>query len=158
MELAQKQQASILPTNQSLLDQINASSGHLDNIKKNLDTPQLTLKDSHQQLLDSKLSASNQHIQKASDYLGANKVSTTQLPDDTTPVAKFLGYVTDGENQLLEAKRKLKDIQSKGGELKPSEMMLVQINLSQAQQEIEFSSTLLSKVVDSLKQILSTQL
>jgi hypothetical protein len=36
--------------------------------------------------------------------------------------------------------------------------MLIQINLAQAQQEIEFSSILLSKVTDALKQTLSIQL
>jgi flagellar biosynthesis/type III secretory pathway ATPase len=37
-------------------------------------------------------------------------------------------------------------------------MMYMQIKMSQAQQEIEFSSTLLGKVIDSIKQVLNTQL
>ena len=47
MELAQKQ--SILPTTQSLMGQLDTSSIHLGDIKSNLNTPKLTLKDSQQQ-------------------------------------------------------------------------------------------------------------
>jgi hypothetical protein len=158
MQLAQLQQSGVASTPESLLGQVNSTAIQMDDIRNRLNTPDLTLKNSHQKLLNSKLTEANEHLQKASEYLGAEEINPTQLPDDVTPVAKFLGYLTDGQNRLLAAKQQLSSISAKGGELHPSEMMLIQINLSQAQQEIEFSSVLLSKVTDALKQTLSIQL
>lgn len=152
---AQKQ---ITPTFDSVLNQINQTTNLQNDIREKLGTPNLTLKNSHQKLLNSKLSESNNHLQNAAEYMGAPKITPTKTAPGSDPVAKFLGYLTDGQNQLLQTKKTLEDIQAKGGDMKPSQMMLVQVNLSQAQQEIEFSSVLLSKVVDALKQTLSIQL
>lgn len=158
MQLAQMQQSGITATTESLLGQVNAASNQIGELRNRLNTPDLTLKNSHQKLLNSKLTEANDHLQKATEYLGAEDISPTQVAEDTTPVTKFLGYLTDGENRLLSAKQQLSSLSAKGGELQPSEMMLVQINIAQAQQEIEFSSLLLSKVTDALKQTLSIQL
>jgi hypothetical protein len=152
---AQKQ---ITPTFDSVLNQINQTTNLQNDIREKLGTPNLTLKNSQQKLLNSKLSESINHLQNAAEYMGAPKITPTKTPSGSDPVAKFLGYLTDGQNQLLQTKKTLEDIQAKGGDMKPSQMMLVQVNLSQAQQEIEFSSVLLSKVVDALKQTLSIQL
>ena len=145
-------------TTDTLLGQVNTSQTHLNNIQNSLNTPNLTLKNSHQKLLNTKLQESNDHLRKASEYLGAQTLPPTEIPPDAEPVGRFLGYITDGQNQLLEAKRKLQEMSAKGGQIAPSQMMLIQVNLAQAQQEIEFSSVLLSKVVDALKQTLSIQL
>jgi hypothetical protein len=158
IEISQKQQASLSPSFESITGQMTISENQLNDIKDKLNTPNLSLKNSHQRLLTAKLDDSFEHLQKASNYLGADQVQAPEIPKDAEPIVKFLGYVTNGQNQLLAAKQRLEDIQSKGGELKPGEMLLVQINLSQAQQEIEFSSLLLSKVVDSIKQTISIQL
>lgn len=156
MELAQRQMA--LPTNDSLLNQINQTHNFQNDVQEKLRTPNLSLKDSHQKLLNTKLSESFDHLQNAAEYAGANRIDLKKLPDGTDPITKFLGYVTSGENQLLETKKKLEDITAHGKELKAAEMLLVQTNLAQAQQGIEFSSVLLSKIVDALKQTLSIQL
>ena len=158
MDLAASQQAAITPSSDTLIGQVNTTQTQINDIKDKLNTPNLQLKNSHQKLLNSKLTEANEHLQKASDYLGANDITPTQIPGDATPITKFLGYLTDGQNRLLLAKERLHNISAQGGTLQPSEMMLIQINLSQAQQEVEFSSVLLSKVTDALKQTLSIQL
>ena len=43
-------------------------------------------------------------------------------------------------------------------QLNPGEMMAVQVKMGLAQQEIEYTSTLLSKVIQSITQIINTQL
>jgi hypothetical protein len=157
MELG-PQASGVPPTPENLLEQVDTTNNKIDFIKQNLQTPNLTLKNSHQRLLDSKITQSFYHAQKAADHLGATKIAEPQLPETSTPVAKFLGYLSSGQQQLFEAKKKLEDIQAKGQKLTPSQMMLVQVNLAQAQQQIEFSSVLLSKVVDALKQTINIQL
>ena len=156
MDITQKGATS--PTTESVLNQIDQTTNLQNEITNNLNTPNLQLKNSHEKLLDTKLTEANSHLDKASEHLGANVLPKTEVSEGTRPVAKFLGYLTDGQNQLVEAKKKLQDIQSQGGELKPSQLMLIQVNLAQAQQQIEFSSVLLSKAVDTLKQTINIQL
>ena len=95
-------------------------------IKENVQTPGLELKPSHQRLLNSKLKESFSHLQNASDYLGANKVSINE-DENLGPVEKFLGYLSGGQDQLLEAKRKLQQLQAQGKKLSPPEMMLIHL-------------------------------
>ena len=155
MELSSKTQ--IPPTPENLLTQVDSTNNIIGDIQGKLQTSKLKLKNSHQRLLDNKLSQSVNHLQKAADNLGAKKVNIPVSEDDR-PIAKFLGYLSGGQQQLIEAKKKLQEMQAQGKKLSPSEMLLVQVNLSQAQQQIEFSSVLLSKVVDALKQTLNIQL
>jgi flagellar biosynthesis/type III secretory pathway ATPase len=58
----------------------------------------------------------------------------------------------------MAVQQKLKSLAASNKPINPADMMLVQIKMSQAQQEIEYSTTLLGKVIDSLKQIINTQL
>ncbi len=89
--------------------------------------------------------------------MGAEVPDPTKVPDTANPVERFLGYVSDGQNQLLAAKAQLQEL-GQTGTANPADLMLVQIKLSQAQQELEYSSILLSKVVDIFKQMLNIQL
>lgn len=157
MELAKEQMATS-PTADSLLSQVNSTQNQINDIKDKLNTPNLNLKNSHQKLLNSKISEANDHLQKANEYLGTEEITPSQIPENATPITKFLSYLTDGQDRLLMAQQRLKEISSKKEQLQPSEMMLIQINLAQAQQEIEFSSVLLGRVTDALKQTLSIQL
>ncbi len=79
------------------------------------------------------------------------------MAKNANPAMKFLGMVTDGQNKLYEAQAQLRSL-GKDKSLQPGKMLLIQIKLAQAQQEIEYSSVLLSKMVDALKRVLSTQL
>nr|NGX26748.1 hypothetical protein [Chlamydiota bacterium] len=79
-------------------------------------------------------------------------------PKGSGPLQKFLGLVTDGQNQLEAAKQKLTDLSAKGEDLRPAEMLMIQIKLNKAQQELEYSSLLLGKAVDDLKMMMNIQL
>lgn len=157
IELA-RQSSALSPTFDTLNGQILISNNQLSDIRNDLNTPNLKFKNSHERLLTTKLNDAFDHIQKASNYLGAPQIKQTEIPQDAQPVLKFLSFITDGQNQLLQAKQRLEELQGKGEEMKPGEMMLVQVNLAQAQQEIEFASLLLSKLVDALKQTITIQI
>jgi hypothetical protein len=45
-----------------------------------------------------------------------------------------------------------------GNQMSPADFLIVQIRMSQAQQEIEYSSLLLGKVIDSIRTTLSIQI
>lgn len=146
------------PSYNTLLAQVNGAHQTLSGIQDQLNTPNLKFKRQHQYLLKSKLNDANDHLASANARLGVPTQPSTDTPDSAGPVVKFLAYVTDGQNQLLAAKSQLEQLNEKGGQVSPSDMLLIQVKLSQAQQELEYSSTLLSKVVDFLKQMLSIQL
>ena len=146
------------PTIESLLGQVNTAEGTMRNIQKNLNTPNLKFKHSHQKLLENKLTEAKGNLADASEKLGLPKVPDQAIPAGATPVTRFLNFVTTGQEQLISAKRKLEEITAGKGQLQPAQMLLVQVKIAQAQQALEYSSVLLSKVVDSIKQIMGMQI
>jgi hypothetical protein len=142
----------------SLLGQADTTSNTINSLQNNLNTPNLKFKHSQQRLLDNKLTDAQSHITTASEKLGAPLLPKTKIPAGSRPVVKFLSYVTDGQNQILAAKKQLQAIKAKGQALKPTDMLLVQVKLAQAQQELEYSSVLVSKVVDVIKQTINIQI
>lgn len=155
-------QATTLPTGPSydtLLAQVNGAQGNLQVMQNHLnDNPNLKFKRQQQYLLRDKLTSANSHLASANSKLGAEQPPPTELSNQASPIEKFIGYIADGQNQLIAAKKQIEALKDQGPNLNPSELLLVQVKLSQAQQEIEYSSTLLSKVVDTFKQMMSIQL
>lgn len=158
MELASKGGVQITPTFQSLMSQVQNTQDTLGEVQKNLKTPQLKLKKSQQQLLKNKLSDANSHLQSAAEKLGAKTPPDTQIDKNADPVTRFLGMITDGQNKLQASKQQLEELSKSGKQMNPGELLLIQVKINQAQQEIEYSSVLLSKVTDALKQMLNIQL
>lgn len=150
--------ASTAPTIDTLLNQVQTSQGNLHDIKSKLETPNLALKRQHQTLLRDKLNDAKGHMKAANSKLGISLPSDKNIPDSHGPIAKFLGYVTDGQNQLVATQNQLKEMSKKPGQMNPADLLLVQVKLSQAQQELEYSSVLLGKVVDVFKQMLNIQI
>lgn len=147
------------PSYDKLLTQVNSAQGNLQMMQNHLnDNPNLKFKRQQQYLLRDKLTSANQHLASANSKLGGQPPEPKQVSDQASPIEKFIGYVADGQNQLIAAKKQIEALKDQGPNLNPSELLLVQVKLSQAQQEIEYSSTLLSKVVDTFKQMMSIQL
>lgn len=147
----------IEPSFDTLISQVGTSQDSLTNVKNQLKTNNLQFRRSQQHLLRNKLSDASTYLRAANSRLGAE---TPPMPSQSgaKPIERFINYVTDGENQLAAAKQKILDMQKKGDQLTPADFMLVQIKMSQAQQEIEYSSILLSKVIDAIKQTLNIAL
>ncbi len=80
------------------------------------------------------------------------------MPSGLSGISRFIAMVNDGQDQLAEIQEQLKNMSAKGGQINPGEMMSIQVKMGLAQQEIEYSSTLLGKVIQSLTQIINTQL
>ena len=156
MELASKAAISTTPTFQSLTEQAQNAKDTLGEVEKNLKQPKLRLKKSQKDLLENKLSSANDHLQSAAQKLNAN--IPEKIPTSADPIAKFLGMVTDGQNQLAQVNQKLQELGSQSDSVSAGDMLLIQVKIAQAQQEIEYSSVLLSKVVDSIKQIINIQI
>jgi hypothetical protein len=145
------------PTLDSLLSQARSAQDSLGTVEQQLQTPNLKLKRSQTHLLKNKLQDSNEYLRSASAKLGIES-SPLQLPSGASPIGRFLAYINDGQDQLDSVQQKLKELAASKNDIRPAEMLFIQVKMSQAQQEIEYSSTLLSKVIDSIKTIMNTQL
>ncbi|NGX56145.1 MAG: hypothetical protein K1060chlam5_00380 [Candidatus Anoxychlamydiales bacterium] len=158
MDLASKETISTTPNFQTLLSQTQNMRDTLGNVQNQLKTPNLKFKKSQENLLNSKLSTANDHLQAAAEKMGATVPENTQVSANANPLARYLAMVTDGQNQLVSAQEQLKKLNTDGTKLQPGDLLLIQIKLAQAQQEMEYSSILLSKTVDALKRMMDIQL
>jgi hypothetical protein len=152
------QQQAFLPSNPTmttLLSQATAAQTTLGDINSQLSTPNLKLKQSSKYLLKNKLTDANGHLATAGTKLGLQPQEPTQL---SGPFGKFIGLVTDGQNQMRAAQQQLQALKAKGDQLSPADMLLVQVKLNLAQQELEYSSVVLSKAIDDMKQLFNVQL
>ncbi len=146
-----------LPSTDSLVAQIGTSQDSWANMRNQLNTKDLEFKRSQRHLLRNKLSDANNHLKAVNEKLGV-EVPPTPARAGARPVERFLGLITDGENQLASAKAQILTAQAKPDQIRPADLLLMQVKLTQAQQEIEYASALLAKVVESIKATMSIQL
>lgn len=146
------------PTLNTIQEQAKMADSTLSNINNQLQTPKLKLKQSTKYLLKNKLNSAKNHIKSASDKIGAPAIDEEAVPAGSGPLNKFLSLVTDGQNQLDATQQHLSALAKKGDQIKPADMLMIQIKLSKAQQELEYSSLLLGKAVDDLKMMMNIQL
>jgi hypothetical protein len=147
------------PSLDVLVAQVGTSQDSLANVRNQLKTKGLEsqLSRSRSHLLRNKFSDASTYFRAANARLGAE---TPPMPSQAgaRPLERFINYVADGESQLFAAKQKILDMKDVGDQLRPADFMLIQIKLSQAQQELEYSSTLLGKMIDSIKTTLNIAL
>lgn len=150
------------PNIQSLVEQSNLVQNTLKDVHTQLSTPNLNLKSSQKYLVKNKLSDVNAHLSAVNAKLGIPPQETQadlSHSKASGPISQYLGYVTDGINQLESAKTQLANISSRGpGSLAPAEFMLLQLKFNKAQQELDFTSTLLAKSIEGLKMIMNVQI
>jgi len=145
------------PTYDTIQTQAKTAHTSMGELNQQLNTPKLKLKQSTKYLLNNKLNGANTDIHSASMKLGAEEVKD-QEENASGPLAKYLNLVTSGQKQLELTQQQLQKIAASGEKMNPADMLLVQVKLNKAQQQLEFSSMLLGKSIDSLKQMMNTQL
>lgn len=145
------------PSMDSLVSQVSTMQDSMGNLQNQLKTKNLQLSRPQQHLLRNKLSDTSTYLRAANGKLG---IETPPMPSPQGggAIERFINFISDGENQLNAAKQKIMEMKKNGDKMNPADMLLIQVKMNQAQQEIEYSSTLLSKVITSLTQILNTQL
>ncbi len=147
-----------LPTPQTLQAQMNTTSSSLGDIKNQLHTKGLKLKQSDKYLLRNKLGQADQHLRTANQHLGGDPGVPVNLKSTKNPLNKFLAMVADGQHQLNSAATQLRNLNSSGQEINAGEMLLVQVKLQKAQQELDYTSVLLGKAVELVKTLLNVQI
>ena len=147
------------PTMESVQQQMNSVSGSLGDIKTHLHTKGLKLKHSEKLLVRKKLSNAQEHITTVSKKLGNNTESlAAKLNRSRNPVAKFLSMVSDGQHQMIKAAETLKKLNADGQSVNPAKLLLVQIKLNKAQQELNYTSVILGNATSMIKTLFNIQI
>jgi hypothetical protein len=146
------------PTIASIQEQAKMANATMGDISNQLGTPKLKLKQSTKYLLKNKLNSAKGHLQSASTKMGAPVVGEEEEKEGGGPLQKFVNLVTSGQRQLQATQAHLAAIAAKGEQMNPADMLMVQIKLNKAQQELEYSSLLLGKAIDDLKLMMNIQL
>jgi len=158
MDVAGKAPISATGTDLSTLStQATNAKDSLGQVEKQLNDQKLKLKRSQNHLVRQKLEDANSYIRAAGSKVGA-KLTDQKLPPGASGISRFIAMVNDGQDQLMQVQQKLHELAAKGQQLNPGDIMAVQIKMGLAQQEIEYTSTLLSKVIQSVTQVINTQL
>ncbi|MBF5059369.1 hypothetical protein [Candidatus Neptunochlamydia vexilliferae] len=146
------------PTHETIAAQMNSNSSVLGDLQTQLTNKDLKLRQSQKYLLRNKLSSANQNIRTAAKKTGAETGPPVAKFSRQSPVNKFLGLVTDSQTQLAEAQSRINKLNMSGKSLNPGEMLTIQVKLAKAQQELEYSSVLLSTATSDIKTLFNIQL
>jgi hypothetical protein len=146
------------PTFDTLLNQVNNAQSTLGDLNTHLTTPGLRLKPSTKYLVKNKLQDANTNFRVTNAKLGAAIPEEPSMSEFKGPLGKFLALVQDGQQQMQSAQSQLQDLKDKGTNMQPADFLLVQVKMNKAQQELEYTSVLLSTAVSALKQLMQVQL
>jgi hypothetical protein len=146
------------PTMESIQAQMHSTSSVIGDLQNQLHTKNLKLKQSQKYLLRNKLSSANENIHSAAENTGIEKEEPPSTTLRQSPITKFLALLTDGQNQLDKTNDMIQTLNSTGQMMEPGKLLLVQVKLAKAQQELEYSSVLLGKAVDDIKTMFNIQL
>lgn len=158
-ELTQQQSPALgTPTMESVQKQMESASSTLGDLQKKLQTPNLKFKNSQKYLLRNKLSEANQHLRAAAKKSGAKVDDLPEEAKSQNPLTRFLNLVVDGQNQMNNAQAQIAKIAQSKKSISPSDLLLVQLKLSKAQQELEYSSVVINNAVSDVKMLFNVQL
>jgi hypothetical protein len=146
------------PTINEIQSQVQSVAGSLGDIKNQLHTKGLKLKQSDKYLLRSKLSSATDNIRSAAQNSGAPVGPAPDLSQKHSPIAKFLEMVTDGQRQLASAANEINSLNASGESISAGKLLLVQVKLQKAQQELDYSSTILGKSTEMIKTLMNVQI
>ncbi len=158
-ELAQGQiPLAQAPTIDSLLGQVNSAQGAINDMQNNLNYPNLKLKTSNKYLMKNKLVDANTNLRAANNKMGANVPAEPETTKFSGPLSRFLSLLGDGQAQLQAAQQQLQDLKKRGTNITPGDFLLIQVKISKATQELEYTSVLLSNAVQDFKTLMQIQL
>ncbi len=158
-ELAQgKPPLAQAPTIDSLMAQVNSAQGSISDMQNNLNHPNLKLKSSSKYLMKNKLLDANTNLRTANIKMGADVPAEPDATKFSGPLGKFLSLLGDGQAQLASAQKQLEDLKKQGTNMTPGDFLLIQVKISKATQELEYTSVLLSNAVQDFKTLMQVQL
>lgn len=143
----------------TLVVQTQEAVSQIEEIKSLLGSPQIQIKSSVQELLHNKLTHIDDNLKIALSKAGIeyNPTHDAVPAGRVNPIERFLGFLTDGQWQLQNLGNEIQAMSIQGKELTPTNMLAIQVKVSQVQQELELFTAMLSKALESIKTIMNIQ-
>ncbi len=173
MSAAQSSQPAMPPgkvTTENFVMNVSNLLGQMKGLQAGLQTPNLQLNARTRKLLDAKLKRTHENIRfiSAKANVGeedadreregnGGKIPAAGEDDNQSAIARFIGYLTDGQSQLESVMKNTSRLGNKDSGIQMQNLFSMQVKLYRAQVEIEFSSAVLQKAMDDLKTIMSVQ-
>lgn len=132
----------------------------IEDVKTQLASPDLQLKDSVQNLLKNKLSHIDDSLKVVMNRAGL-EYSPQPAGSQTglvAPIERFIGFLTHGQYQLQKLASDVQMMHLNKEEISPASMLAIQIKVGYVQQEIEFFANMLNKALESTKTIMNVQI
>jgi hypothetical protein len=146
------------PTMDSVQQQMKTTSTQLGDINQKLNTPNLKLKPSQKFLVRSKLEDANTNIREAAQKVGVDTGPDVDTKALQNPIAKFIALIGDGQEQLESAQAMITKYSADGQSMNPGDLILAQVKLNRAQQQLDFSSIVLAKALEGIKTLFNVQI
>lgn len=156
-EISQKPEYASRSKPIELVAQTEDIVAQIDVLKTKLETPDLEIKNSVQTILRNKLTHIDDSLKVALEKAGVEYVVPEKSDGMSKPIDRFLGMLSDSQNQLETLASDVRLLTEKGEELSPANMLLIQIKVGQIQQEIELFTSMLNKALESTKTLMNVQ-
>jgi len=145
-------------TPKDIAEQANKLVGEIESVKKKLATPDLSLHPSTQVVLQNKLSHIDENLRTALSKAGIEYKPDNHLSNKSVnPVERFLGFLSNGQQQLMSMSTEMDQMGLNNKEITPANMLRIQMKMGYITQEIQFFSAVLNKALDSTKTIMNVQ-
>lgn len=128
-----------------------------DITKKYSNLPNAQIAPSYQALLKNRLIHIDDTLKIALSKAGLEHTSPVTPAGPANPIEKFLGYLSHGQYQLEHLSHAIAQVQGKGIEVTPADMLMIQVKVNQIQQELEFFTNILNKALESTKTLMNVQ-
>lgn len=141
-----------------LADQSRGVIAQIEDIKGRLADPSLEIKGDYKRILRNKLEHIDENLKIALEKAGLEYLPPEILEGPgNTPVERFLGMLSNGQDQLKSLGGELAAIGGNQTHISPANLLMVQIKVNYIQQELEFFTSLLNKALESTKTIMNVQ-
>jgi len=149
-------------TPEEVMAQTKEVIAQIGDIKSKLKTPDLQLSPAAQTVMQSKLSHIDDKLRVAVEQVGGeytplSEVSAEEKGGLRSPVERFMGSLSVGEEQLENVFQQVNTINSTTGNIPPGTFLLLQIKMAFVQQELEFFTAVLNKALESTKTLMNVQ-
>jgi len=129
----------------------------IQEIKDKLNTPNLEIKSSVQNLLRNKLSHIDENLKIALQKAGVEYAPPQKVQAPKNPIERFLTLLTDGQYRLERLGTDVMAMYNNKQEIAPAAMLAVQIKVGFIQQELEFFTNMLNQALQSTKTVMNVQ-
>lgn len=145
---------------------ISKVNDRITEIKATLESPDIKLKHSYQNLLENKLTHIDDSLKLALEKVGAEYEPIAAAPGQTgigvqDAIHKFLGFLSNSQSRLQNVSHEVQNYREKSqatGHMSPADLLSVQLKVSFVQQELELFANLLNKALESTKTVMNVQI